>query len=342
MKQSDWQRAYEQAPTSFTGRMETTLAHLKEEEPMKKLSLRIVCIAAAAVLALMGTAIALTATGVLDTYTGIQPLPTAQSLVQKDFDQQGGENYLFTLTVREALCDGYRTRIVYEYRAKAADIFLYGLDFCSGDSVDIDGQEYTFEQLAAGRRPVRVSMPTPAGASDDSVNPVGGAADTADFLYESPGVLILWKEFAAVSSQDAQQYSYSYFPNGSESRVTEPLAFRIRNAAEIKEYAIPAFEGERFACRGGRLILSPLYTYMIVDVQLRQEIQNRDIWLCDAQGNRYEVASGSAATPDEQGFETYTSLLSPMEELPDTLQLLLSAYDPFEPLESIAFQPEAR
>ena len=35
MKQSDWQRAYEQAPASFTGRMETTLAHLKEEEPMK-------------------------------------------------------------------------------------------------------------------------------------------------------------------------------------------------------------------------------------------------------------------------------------------------------------------
>ena len=98
MKQSDWQRAYEQAPASFTGRMETTLAHLKEEEPMKKLSLRIVCIAAAAVLALMGTAIALTATGVLDTYTDIQPLPTAQSLVQKDFDQQGGENDLFTLT----------------------------------------------------------------------------------------------------------------------------------------------------------------------------------------------------------------------------------------------------
>ena len=55
MKQSNWQRAYEQAPASFTGRMETTLAHLKEEEPMKKLSLRIVCIAAAAVLALMGT-----------------------------------------------------------------------------------------------------------------------------------------------------------------------------------------------------------------------------------------------------------------------------------------------
>ena len=53
MKQSDWQRAYEQAPASFTGRMETTLAHLKEEEPMKKLSLRIVCIAAAAVLAVL-------------------------------------------------------------------------------------------------------------------------------------------------------------------------------------------------------------------------------------------------------------------------------------------------
>ena len=29
MKQSDWQRAYEQAPASFTGRMENTLAHLK-------------------------------------------------------------------------------------------------------------------------------------------------------------------------------------------------------------------------------------------------------------------------------------------------------------------------
>ena len=46
--------------------------------------------------------------------------------------------------------------------------------------------------------------------------------------------------------------------------------------------------------------------------------------------------------PDEKGFETYTSLLSPMETLPDTLQLLLSTYGPFEPLESIAFQPEAR
>ena len=342
MKQSDWQRAYEQAPASFTGRMETTLAHLKEEEPMKKLSLRIVCIAAAAVLALMGTAIALTATGVLDTYTGIQPLPTAQSLVQKDFDQQGGENDLFTLTVREALCDGYRARIVYEYRAKSADTFLCGLDFCSGDSVDIDGQEYTFDQLAAGRKPVEVGLPTLHGASDEGVNPVSGTGGTADYLYESPDVLILWEEFAAVSGQDVQQYDYSYFPNGRENRVTETLSFRIRNAAEVREYAIPAFEGQRFACRGGRLILSPLYTYMVVDVQLRQQIENCDIWLCDAQGSRYEVASGSAAMPDEQGFETYTSLLSPMETLPDTLQLLLGTYGPFEPLESIAFQPEAK
>ena len=81
---------------------------------------------------------------------------------------------------------------------------------------------------------------------------------------------------------------------------------------------------------------------MVVDVQLRQQIENCDIWLCDAQGSRYEVASGSAAMPDEQGFETYTSLLSPMETLPDTLQLLLGTYGPFEPLESIAFQPEAK
>ena len=139
-----------------------------------------------------------------------------------------------------------------------------------------------------------------------------------------------------------QQYDYSYFPNGRENRVTETLSFRIRNAAEVKEYAIPAFEGQRFACRGGRLILSPLYTYMVVDVQIKQQIENCDIWLCDAQGNRYESASGSAATPDEQGFETYTSLLSPMETLPDTLQLLLGTYGPFEPLESVAFQPQAR
>ena len=342
MKQSDWQRAYEQAPASFTGRMDATLAQLKEEEPMKRISVRVVCIAAAIVLALMGTAIALTATGVLDTYADVRPLPTAQSLVQKAFDQQGGENDLFTLTVREALCDGYRTRIVYEYRAKSADIFLYGLDFASGDSTEIDGQEYTFDQLAAGRRLVEVSLPVLDSASDQDGNPVKGTAGTADYLYESPDVLILWEEFAAVSSQDAQQYSYSYFPNGRENRVSEPLAFRIRNAAEVKEYAIPAFEGERFACHGGRLILSPLYTYMIVDVQISQEVENRDIWLCDAQGNRYDMATGSASAPDAQGFETYTSLLSPMEELPDTLQLLLATYGPFEPLESVAFQPEAR
>ena len=31
-----------------------------------------------------------------------------------------------------------------------------------------------------------------------------------------------------------------------------------------------------------------------------------------------------------------------METLPDTLQLLLSAYDHFEPQESVAFQPQAR
>lgn len=177
-----------------------------------------------------------------------------------------------------------------------------------------------------------MKVPTPSAAP-------GG---TADYLYESPDVLILWEEFAAVSGQDVQQYDYSYFPNGRENRVTETLSFRIRNAAEVREYAIPAFEGQRFACRGGRLILSPLYTYMVVDVQLRQQIENCDIWLCDAQGSRYEVASGSAAMPDGQGFETYTSLLSPMETLPDTLQLLLGTYGPFEPLESIAFQPEAR
>lgn len=342
MKQSQWQQAYEQAPASFMRRMDTTMKQLKEEEPMKKQLFRTASLALAALMILTCTAFALSATGVLDTFhPRFSPLPTAQNLIQTSFDQIGGDNDYFTLTVREALSDGYRMRTVYEYRAKSDDIFLYALDFCEDDLVSIDGQQFTYQQLAEGKTCVEVGMPYLAATQqEDGSNPVDGISDFSDFLYESPTVLIVWEEKSAIAAQDVQQYTYRYVAQGKEAQ-SDTLSFRIVNAANVQRYTILPCEGEHFACLGGQLILSPLYTYTIADVQLKESIENIDFWLCDGEGNRYDASSGGASLPDAQGITTFSVASTAMETLPAQLQLMMGQYGPFQQIECLPLTLEA-
>lgn len=342
MKQTQWQQAYEQAPASFMHRMDTTLKQLKEEEPMKKQLFRTACLALSALMILTCTAFALSATGVLDTFQPrFSPLPTAQNLIQTNFEQTGGDNEYFTLTVREALSDGYRMRTVYEFRAKSEDIFLYALDFCEDDVVSIDGQQFTYQQLAEGKKCVEVGLPTlPAAQQSSSDNPVECVSDYGDFLYESPDVLIVWEEKSAVSAQDVQQYTYRYVAQGMEAQ-TDTVSFRIVNAANVQTYTILPCEGERFACLGGQIILSPLYTYTIAEVQTKEALDTIDFWLCDGDENRYDASSGGITLPDEQGVCTYAASSTALETLPEKLQLMMAHYGPFEKIECLPLTLEA-
>lgn len=343
MKERNWQDAYEPAPTSFTQRMNDTLAQLKEEEkPVKKMSFRAAAILAAALLlALTSTAYALSRFGILDTYTDrVKPLPTAEGLVQQDFAQTGGENEYFTLTIREALSDGYRVRYVYEYKAKSDDVFLYAMDVMGENTVSIGGQAMSLDEIRALRpRFVDVGTPRPVEKADTANNPTSGLSDFGDCYYEDIDTLIVWMEIEAPNTDAVRSYLCGYKPDDGEWSQTE-LSFRTLNAAEVKTVDVGAVQGEKFEAWNIKLVFSPIYTYAFFDTKLAADVNPDEIFfeLLDDQGKRLNVNQGSGTLPDEELRQSWINAMEPLDTVPEEMQLQLYSYGPYEAIEAVTIK----
>ncbi len=119
MKREEWRRAYEPLPDSLAVRVERTLSQLEEERIVKKHVLRTVIIVCVLVLLLGGTALAMARQfGVgdfLGWMYGEELKPGAQELV--DYPQASKRVGDVTVTVREAIWDGFAGHLVIEYRS---------------------------------------------------------------------------------------------------------------------------------------------------------------------------------------------------------------------------------
>ncbi len=145
MKREDWRRAYEPLPESLAVRVAHTLSQLEEERVVKKHVFRTVVIVCALALLLGGTALAVARQyGVgdfLDWMYGERMNSGARQLVE--YPQASKRVGDATVTVREAVWDGFVGHLVIEYRSPE------GTAMVPWDDRRLEGKAETEEELLA-------------------------------------------------------------------------------------------------------------------------------------------------------------------------------------------------
>lgn len=141
-KPIDWERAFGTVPASFTARLERSLENLEEDKPVKK---RIACRAAllaAAVLIMVGTALAASGGQEILEFIGRMNWfkPADDVLSQTSYDLGEARSELLSLSVREGLYDGCNVYAVLEIEALDKEHYFPALDATAPDAVLFDGE----------------------------------------------------------------------------------------------------------------------------------------------------------------------------------------------------------
>ena len=141
------QRVFGEADPGFVNAVHRSLDAIQKEEEerhMKKFRLGLVIALACLLLATAAFAAA-NQWGVLDFISarqGVQTLPEAQELVQRDFPQADARTDDVAFTVREAIFDGDHLYVVIAVNARHDDVLLMGLDcFPDDPASDLLGEE---------------------------------------------------------------------------------------------------------------------------------------------------------------------------------------------------------
>ncbi len=120
------QTDYGFAPQAFQDAVQSTLDTIKEEQPMKRFTVRTALIAALVLALMAGMALAIAGElGVLGVIEKTIPLPKeAKEQIQTRFTQSGGDAPDITLRVRDAVSDGKTLFVAVEAKAKNPDDVL--------------------------------------------------------------------------------------------------------------------------------------------------------------------------------------------------------------------------
>ncbi len=153
MKQSDWQRAFGDAPDDFRRCMRNTLNDLEEKDMNKKMKLSTVLLAAALCAALLaGAALAVTQLGLFDFLTNtaepLRPLEGADKLVLQN--RGSTENELVRLDLEEAFYDGQGVLMKLRISPRDAEHFAMLNEFWQGASQEEYETENSFSEVAEG------------------------------------------------------------------------------------------------------------------------------------------------------------------------------------------------
>jgi len=190
--------AFGQADDGFKTNVYRTLASLQRSEEkkiVKKLNLRVAIVAAVVCVVMVSTtALALTNTwGIMDFLTGfrtgIEVLPDAEDIIQKEVPQEGGESEMVAFSVREAIFDGQHIYIVAEARPTNSKYLLLGTDAmpsdpASGMGVFVSGENGTIKDYA--RKNDKTMLRTWVGMESSGYS----GTTSISFVLESDGTLV--------------------------------------------------------------------------------------------------------------------------------------------------------
>lgn len=325
MNKKQWQRAYEPIPEALSARVSSTLDHL-EEQKVKKTGIRFILITALVLLALIGTAIALTRFGTLDflqaNYDETMN-PQAADLVQTTLtDQPTVQLGDVTATLREAVTDGMVGYLVVEMQSPEGTLMTLADGGLNEPGDDAYAVRYT--------------------PGDGSVT-TGGIGDIVehgiDYRREAPNRLAILYMFAAggidPQALNVELGAAQIPPEGEDFNfVRETVPFTMdTNVAHSESFTLD-FPGTlgAYDISQVRLIFTPMTTAVAVDAPGDASPQNPFI-LLDADGNPLEHASHGwmvyATLAEASNTCIWAEGYMPMEVIPDVLYLgLLDTSDP--------------
>lgn len=344
------QNAFGKADQGFENAIYKALDTIQRNEvrkPMKRVSVRVVLIAA--VLCVLLTAVAYAAInrlGILDYITerrGVTVLPEASELVQKDIEQAGGQTEFASFSVRQAILDGTYAYIVVAVTPASPDIFLMGADAGPGDNIGNMGQIYADETgsiadyaKANQKKLVHVNIYTQA---EEQGTPF---INSLDYLHEEDGTLVYMLQGGFTGGGDTAKMdliclSMSYDDNmmlDMESQQRESLSCTLSVSApqsavsskDAKEYADCGVRIDTVTLSDSPMAVYAEITFTVIDAE-KYAAMDSGLWFEFLDDNGKRMADGATGTgsiealDDSQARFIQKTNLQAAQNLPATVTL---------------------
>lgn len=347
MTNSDWASAFGSVPDGFESRVEKTVERMqakRDGQPVRRAAKpRFALVAAACTLLLIGTAVALTSLGVLDTLNeNLRAFlqPQATKLVQTAVRQSANQPRHATYTAQQAVNDGHQ--IYATVRVHAADgVLLMDIDAEGSMSVDhwkgydyqYEGQTFSNRAYTTGRMLVQADCEA-VDASGERLN-----TGNPEITYDGEDILYTIAYPADVEGAYLRLSTYEVYsddkPHGERlSRGTLKLDVPVTDTRSFYTADLPASVGYQ----GGELLLTeltveqtPIATYVTyayraadpTDDLMALNLQDGiwPIWL-DDNGELYpEGESSNRLRGDESGTTRCKVIYRAFEQMPDHMNI---------------------
>lgn len=347
MTNSDWNNAFGDAPRSFENRVKKTVEQMQangNHQPIKRTAKPcFALIAAAFTVLLIGTAVALSSLGVLDTLNeNLRAFlqPAATELVQTSVRQTAEQPRHAAYTAEQAINDGHQ---IYTTVRVHADDGVLLMDIDAEGSMSVDhwkGYEYQYEGQTFSNRAYttnRMLVQAELGAVDASGERL--STSTPEVTYDGEDILYTIAYPADVEGAYLHLSTYEVYSD--EKPHSERLSFGTLKldvpVTDTRSYYTAELP-VTVSYQDGELLLTELtveqtpiatyvnYTYDAADptddlMALNLQDGIRPIWV-DDQGESYpEGDCGSTLGRDASGKTRCTITYRAFEQIPDHMNI---------------------
>lgn len=361
----DWNTAFGDVPHGFEARVRQTVERMQAQptstvmknsqaaRAMQKPKLRLTFALTALLLLLLGTALALSSLGVLDTLNEnlrMFLLPSATELVQTEVSQQATQTRYATFTAEQAVSDGHQIYVTVRVHADDGVLLMdedaepsWCVEHWRGYQDEYQDGAVTFSGKAheTGRLLVQASC-EPVNAQGERLN-VG----IPEIAYDGEDILYTVTYPADVEGTTLTLHTYDVY---SEGVSDEPLSIgtltpnvRVTEARSFYTADLPALSPDgKIALSGLTVEQTPIATYVTykygaADPQDVQTILNlrSGVWpeWLDENGTAYdEGESGNSVDTDEEGNTRYTAIYRAFEQMPSGMTVRFQHVRNEEPL----------
>ena len=319
MNGQDYKNAFGKAPESFKSRVTFTLSHVKEEQRMKRFSIRLVLIAGIILVLMAGVVYAAsTEWKLFDFFSGSygrEPASGLQTALEKNNIRKVFEAEGYVISLQEAIADGRYFYITANVRLQSGEeVYFLPLDTTPDDPVfrtapRSDGQQgtgdtRTFWQAAQqdGKRMIRIDLWARIGAminemSDFSLLPDGSVTFVlGGTLFTEEKTLDVELTF---SEQEVLEGGEQNKKGGDVRKSKNAFRFTLPVAPATEARSFPAgkvpVEGAGILVDKVELILTPLTMHYQIHFTAEESLaENQDMGFrfdfVDGDGN--EIAHG--------------------------------------------------
>lgn len=347
MSKSDWNNAFGNVPRSFENRVEKTVEQLRLKQslqPMKRPARpHLAFVLVAVILLMLGTAVALSSLGVLDTlHENLRAFlqPKATELVQTAVRQTAEQPHCATFTAEQAINDGHQIYATVRVHADDGVLLMdtdaegsMSVDHWKGYEYQYEGQTFSNRAYETGRLLVQAdceAMDADGGALNVSVPEI--AYDGEDILYtiaypaDVEGAYLRLSTYEVYSDEKPHNERLSFGRLTLDVPVTDTRSFYSTELPVSINY------------QGGKLVLTelkaeqtPIATYVTyaygaadsTDDLMALNLQDGiwPIWL-DDHGEPYpEGENGKALDQSESGATRCTIIYRAFEQMPDHMNI---------------------